>query len=66
MNSESYINRRVSIKLQNWFVRGGVSLNFKVRLASLRMDEHRGVWKRRQELADVTLVLKDACKKKSR
>ena len=32
MNSESYMNRRVSIKLQNWFVRGGVSLNFKIRI----------------------------------
>jgi hypothetical protein len=38
MNSESYINRRVSIKLQIGFVRGGVSLNFKVWLASLRME----------------------------
>ena len=38
MNSESYINRRVSIKLQIGFVRGGVRLNFKVRLASLRME----------------------------
>ena len=35
MNSESYINRRVSNKLQIGFVRGGVSSNFKVGLASL-------------------------------
>ena len=35
MNSESYINRLVSIKLQNGFVRDGVSLDFKVGLASL-------------------------------
>ena len=38
MNSESYINRRVSIKLQIGFVRGGVSVDLKVRLASSRME----------------------------
>ena len=38
MNSESYISRRMSNMLQIGFVRGGVSLNFKVRLASLRME----------------------------
>ena len=37
MNSESYINRGVSIKLQNGFVCGGVSSDLKVGLASLRM-----------------------------
>ena len=38
MNSESYINRRMSNKLQIGFVRGGVSVNLKVMLASLRME----------------------------
>ena len=38
MNSESYINRLVSTKLQNGFVRDGVSSNLKVGLASLRME----------------------------
>ena len=66
MNSESYINRRVSIKLQNGFVRGGVSSNFKVGLASLRMEWAQRSLEEKQELADVTLVLEDACKKESR
>ena len=38
MNSESYINRRMSNKPQIGFVRGGVSVNLKVMLASLRME----------------------------
>ena len=32
MNSESYINWLVSIKLQNGFVCDGVSLDFKIRI----------------------------------
>ena len=38
MNSESYINRRVSIKLQIGFVRGGVSSNILSR-AGFIMNE---------------------------
>ena len=38
MDSESYINRFVSIKLQIGFVCDGVSLDFKVGLASLRAE----------------------------
>ena len=34
MNSESYINRSISIKPQIGFVRGGVSSNFKFELDS--------------------------------
>ena len=41
MNSESYINRRVSNKLQIGFVRGGVSSNFKSGWLHYEQNGHR-------------------------
>ena len=60
MNSESYINRSISIKPQIGFVRRGVSSNFKSGWLHGGQNEHRrelrDSMREDNEFGDVTLV----------
>ena len=60
MNSESYINQRMSNMLQNWFVRRAVSSNFKSGWLHGGQNEHRrelrDSMREDNEFGDVTLV----------